>query len=494
MRFGELLHEVGLECPPSLEERKASGIVTDSRKVTKDCIFVCIRGGSCDGHDHINDAIDAGAAIIVAENVRGVCVGGAAIILVENTRLTASLLYNAWYGCPTRGVKVIGVTGTNGKTSVCQMLLQIFEAAGYPCGYIGTVGCTSVSGRKLCEAEMTTPDPAVLYHSLWEMRRDGVEYIFMEVSSHALAQCRADAIEFDTAVFTNLTEDHLDFHRDMENYYKAKEKLFSMSRRAVVNIDDAAGRRLLRSLKSRGADVKSCSLDEGDFCAILPRSRGAAGTEYALKTANGIYRVFLPLLGEFQVMNSLQAATVALTHGIPIERVRVALADMKPISGRMERSVLHPRQSFEIIIDYAHTPDALEKLLKSVRDIKDDSGRIVLVFGCGGEREREKRRAMGQIASRLADLVIVTSDNSRRENVDFIIQDILKGIDKEKEYTVIKDRRRAIELAVTKYIRKGDVLVLAGKGHETYQIDGEGKHHFDEREIVKEALSKLYDK
>lgn len=494
MLFEKLLSEAGLDCPAMLEGREASGIVTDSRKVTENCIFVCIRGASCDGHDHMDEAIRAGAAVIVAENVRGVCEGGAAIILVENTRLTASLLYNAWYGDPTATIKVVGVTGTNGKTSVCLLMRRIFEAAGYPCGYIGTVGCISVSERQVCEAEMTTPDPAALYHALAQMRDDGAEYVFMEVSSHALAQCRADAIKFDSAVFTNLTEDHLDFHRDMENYYKAKEKLFSMCRRAVVNTDDAAGRRLLRSLKQRGADVRSCSLDEGDFCAVLPRSRGVEGTEYALKTANGIYRVFLPLLGEFQVMNSLQAAAIALMHGIPMDRIRSALSTMPPISGRMERLRLHERQSFELVIDYAHTPDALEKLLRSVREIKPDRGRTVLLFGCGGEREREKRRAMGQIASRLSDMTVITSDNSRGEDTDSIIGEILKGIDKEKEYVVIKDRREAIRRAVLEYVRRGDVLVLAGKGHERYQIDRDGKHGFDEREIVKNALDELYDK
>lgn len=493
MRFGELFDAVGLQCPPELEARAASGIVTDSRKVTKDCIFVCIRGTRCDGHEHIEEAIVAGAAVIVAENVRGVCVGGAAIILVENTRHTASLLYNAWFGKPAEDIKIIGVTGTNGKTSVSLMLREIFERAGYPCGLLGTVGYFSVSGRKLCEAEMTTPDPETLYWALSEMKRDGAEYAFMEVSSHALAQCRTDAITFDTAVFTNLTEDHLDFHKDMESYYKAKEKLFTQCRRAVVNTDDAAGRRLFRSLEGSGVDVRSCSLDKGDYCALLSRDNGAYGSEYALKTVNGIYRVFLPLAGEFQIINSLEASAVALMHGIPIDRLRSALSDMRSISGRMERLTAHEKQNFDIFIDYAHTPDALEKLLKSVRGFKSDKARIVLLFGCGGEREIQKRRLMGQIASRLADLVIVTADNSRGEDTDRIISDILKGIDKEKQYAVIKDRREAIEQAVSIYARKGDILILAGKGHETYQIDAEGKHHFDEREIVREALDKLYE-
>ena len=494
MRLGELFLKVGLECPKDLENKIASAIVTDSRKVIKDCIFVCIRGTQCDGHDHIEEAIKAGASVIVAENVRGVCVGGAAAILVENTRHTASLLYNVWYGEPAADLKVIGVTGTNGKTSVSLMLRQIFEDAGYPCGLLGTVGYFSVSRRKLCDGDMTTPDPQTLYWALAQMKSDGAEYVIMEVSSHALAQSRTDAINFDTAIFTNLTEDHLDFHKDMEGYYKAKEKLFTQCRRAVVNVDDAAGRRIFRSFKDRIADLRTCSGEEGDFCALFPKINGSAGSEYALKTANGIYRVFLPLAGEFQIVNSLEAAAVALMHGIPIEKVRVSLENMRGISGRMERIAAHEEQNFDIFIDYAHTPDALEKLLRSVRNFKPDRSRLIVLFGCGGEREIEKRRMMGQIASRLADTVIITSDNSRGENTDKIISDILKGIDKEKEYTVIKDRREAIEQAVRVYARRGDILVLAGKGHERYQIDATGKHSFDEREIIKEALSKLYEK
>lgn len=494
MLFEKIFLEIGLECPSVLEGRIASGIVTDSRRVIKDCIFVCLSGSVCDGHDHIDEAIRAGAAVIVAEKVRGMCEGGAAIILVENTRLTASLLYNVWFGRPAQTLKIIGVTGTNGKTSTALMTKKIFEAAGYPCGFLGTIGYRSVSDRILSYAEMTTPDPERLYGALAEMKRDGAEYVFMEVSSHALVQCRADAIEFDTAVFTNLTEDHLDFHKDMESYYKAKEKLFTLCRRAVVNVDDAAGRVLFHSLKERGADVKSCSLDKGDFCALLPKLKGAQGCEYALKTEQGIYIISLSLAGEFQIMNSLQAIAVALMHGIPIEKIKRALGELKLISGRMERLVAHERQNFDIFIDYAHTPDALEKLLHSVRGFKGESSRITLLFGCGGEREKEKRKLMGQIASRLADTVVITSDNSRGEDTDVIISDILKGIDKESEYVVIKDRREAIERAVREFVRKGDILLLAGKGHESYQITEKGKIRFDEREIVKEALERLYIK
>ncbi len=496
MRLDKLLFAAGLECPDGIGDINVSEIVTDSKKVIKNCIFVCICGSLYDGHDYIKDAIDAGAAVIVAEKVRGECVGGAAVILVENTRHTASLLYSVWYGEPAADLKIIGVTGTNGKTSVASMLLEIFEKAGKCCGFLGTVGYLS-AGRKtiLCDkgsSNMTTPDPKTLYQALDIMRSDGVEYVLMEVSSHALAQCRTDAICFDIAVFTNLTEDHLDFHKNMEDYYLAKEKLFTQSRRAIVNTEDTAGRRLVRSLREKNIAFKTCSLSEGDFCACFLSEKETDGIEYVLKSAEGEHRVFLPLLGNFQAINSLEAIAVASLADIPMDTVLDALSTLPSIKGRLESVKAHEKQDFHVFIDYAHTPDALEKLLLSVRGFKTKESRIVLLFGCGGEREREKRRTMGQIASKLADLVIITSDNSRGEDTSKIIADILKGIDKEKKYTVIEDRRDAIERAIKEFVRKGDILLLAGKGHETYQIDGNGVHQFDERKIVAEALTKLY--
>ena len=501
MKFGELLTKVGIECPDWLCEREVSAIVTDSAKAKENCIFVCLVGSRYDGHDHIEEAVAAGAVVIVAEKVRGVCVGGAALTLVDNTRLCASLLYNEWYGTPSKAMKIIGVTGTNGKTSVTCMLKSIFEAVGYSCALIGTLGIYSgnrrLGGEKLSLSNMTTPDPETLYSALAEMKRDKVEYVFMEVSSHALDQCRVDAIEFDTAVFTNLSMDHLDYHGDMERYYKAKEKLFSKSRRAVVNVDDTAGRRLVRYLKQREVEIATCSRYEGDFCAFSEKRRsdkGNIGIEYLLKTAKVSQRVSLPnFTGDFQVMNSLEASAVALMHGIDPEALVDALEKIQGISGRMERVRAHERQNFDIFIDYAHTPDALERVLRDLRESIGEKSRIVLLFGCGGDRDRDKRRVMGQIASRLADLTIVTSDNSRGEPPEQIIADILKGIDKEKRFTVIPDRKTAIRRAILEYLCEGDLLLLAGKGHETYEIDACGVRAFDERQIIREALRELYE-
>ena len=491
MRFEELLLPVGLECPKELFGVEVSRIVTDSRKVIENSIFICVKGMHDDGHRYISDAIDAGAKVIVAENVRNECVGGAALLYAKNTRRLASLLYNLWYDDPVDKMKFIGITGTNGKTSLAYMLLEILESTGYKTGLIGTVECLSCNRKKLTvEGNMTTPDPNTLYGMLREMSNDGVEYVVMEVSSHALAQCRTDPICFEAAVFTNLSEEHLDFHGNMEDYYKAKEKLFLQTRSAVVNIDNDAGKRLYSFLGEQGILKKSCSRKEGDFCALNEKCT-CYGIEYIL-IRNGdkcnSQRVKCGLLGDFQIMNSLEAIATAELCGIDVSRSCNAIEKMNGVSGRMERVDFCESQDISVFIDYAHTPDALEKLLRNVRKIQPKDSRTVIVFGCGGDRDKGKRKIMGQIASRLADLVVITSDNSRSEPPELIIKDILKGIDKEKEFAVIESRREAIFAVIVCYARENDTVILAGKGHELYEITADGKHFFDERLIAIEAL------
>lgn len=495
MRLGELFGRAGLSYPPETESIEIKNIVTDSRAVSKGSLFICLRGMTDDGHEYIDSAINAGASVIVAEQLRGVCVGGAAAyIMHDNTRQVAALLYNSRYGNPTEKLKIIGVTGTNGKTSVAAMLYEIFTAAGKRCGLIGTVCRLTADGRAISRkkknplANMTTPDPEELYDDLAKMVKDRVEYVFMEVSSHALALCKTDAIRFDSAVFTNLTRDHLDFHGSMEEYYNAKKKLFTVCNQGFINTDGEFGKRL--------ADECFCpfftvSADRGDFCAIDIKSHGLGGSEYRLKYPEGYGEISLPLLGEFQVENSLMAAAVALSYGIPFDVISKTLANIRGVKGRMERVDLH-RADFSVIIDYAHTPDALEKLMHAVRKLRPEGGNITLVFGCGGERDREKRKEMAQIASRLADFVIITSDNSRSEDPQQIFKDILKGIDKERPYALIESRREAIESAVLT-AKSRDIVVLAGKGHEKYEIDAKGKHPFDETKIVRSAAKTRCD-
>lgn len=490
MCFDELLLPLGLYCPKELYRVKVSKITTDSRKAEENSIFICVCGSSDDGHDHVDEAIRRGSRVIVAEKVRNECVGGAALLLVDNTRRIASLLYNLFYKDPVSKMKFIGITGTNGKTSVSFALLKILEVAGYKTGLIGTLGDLSCDRRVIDRSgNMTTPDPEALYSALAEMADDGVEYVIVEVSSHALSQERVAPIVFDVAVFTNLSEEHLDYHNDMEDYYKAKEKLFLQSKSAVINIDDSAGKRLYSFLDGQELLKKSCSRKEGDFCALDAKST-ESGTEYLLLENNdkcNAYSVRLGALGDFQVMNSLEALAAARLCGVDISTAISALSKTEAPMGRLEK-ISTPCDDISVFVDYAHTPKALEALLKSVRAIIPRYSRIILLFGCGGDRDKGKRKIMGQIASRLADLTVVSSDNPRGEDPKDIIKEILKGIDKEKEFAVIESRREAILAAITYYARKGDTVILAGKGHENYEITASGKRPFDERGIAREAL------
>ena len=495
MILGEMLSAVGVECPTEYEKIEVNEVVTDTRRVSEGCMFVCIRGDHFDGHDHIKEASEAGASVIVVERARGECVGGAAIISVDDTRHVVSRLYNYRFGEPTKKLKIIGVTGTNGKTSTCLMLYNIFKGQGYICGFIGTVGCfCGESDTPLCKSDLTTPDPEELYRILGEMSDRGVEYVFMEVSSHALSYGKVAAIEFHTAVFTNLTRDHLDFHNDMEEYFSTKLSLFDRSRRGVVNISTEYGKRVAREAL---CPIFPWSFgDEGDLCAEISDRGSSAGTEYDFVCnleGRERSRVFVPIAGEFSVMNSLEAMAVARLEGIAPYAAASALAKMGGVDGRMERLIPDVPSDIDVMIDYAHTPDALESLLKSAREFRREGQRITLVFGCGGRRDRGKRREMGRIASALADLVIVTSDNPRDEDPDSIISDILKGIDKEKPYAVIKDRKDAIKAAV-EYARHGELVILAGKGHERYEIVADGKRPFDERQIALSSIRRRYEK
>lgn len=492
MRFEELLLPAGLECPKKLFGLEVANVTTDSRECVENSIFICVKGCHDDGHRYINDALNAGARVIVAENVRNECVGGAALLYAENTRSVASLLYNLWYNDPVAKMRFIGVTGTNGKTSVAYMIYEILEAAGYKTGLIGTVECLSANKRRLeSEGNMTTPAPQTLYRLLGEMRDDGVRYVVMEVSSHALAQCRIAPIFFDVAVFTNLSEEHLDFHSDMEDYYNAKKKLFLQTKSAVVNIDCEAGKRLDSFICEQQILKRSCSCNRGDFCA-LGKKTSQNGIEYLL-VKNGdkcnSVTVKCSLCGEFQIMNSLQAIAAAELCGVSNDVAVAALEGLRSVSGRLERinDCFLEEQNISVFIDYAHTPDALERLLYSVRAMIPSGTRTILIFGCGGDRDKGKRKHMGQIASRLADFTVITSDNPRSEDPRSIIKEILKGIDKEKEFAVIESRSDAILTAITEFARNGDTVILAGKGHENYEITSTGKRPFDERSIVKRA-------
>ncbi len=490
-----------------LDSLDVNDITSDSRDAKEGSLFVCIKGTKTDGHSYIKDAADRGAAAILTESGAEYEAeifekeGAPLHLETKNTRRALAFLWNTWYGRPAKDMKLIAVTGTNGKTSVTFMLRSIFSASMVKTGLIGTVVCYSgeekLSIRSDNEnANMTTPDPKELYKILSVMARDGVETVFLEATSHALALDKLAPLHFAAAVFTNLTPDHLDFHGSMENYLAAKRKLFSMTDIAVINGDDAYAADIAEAAELGGCkNIRLCTCKDEkrvDYLAASISHLGADGIEYLLSSVCSVFKVKSPIPGRFTVINTLEAAACALEIGIDSRTVQDALRHMGGIDGRFERVKLCAGADFSVFIDYAHTPDALRNLLLTVRDFRKKGQRIVLLFGCGGDRDKTKRPEMGRIASTLADFVIVTSDNSRSESPSDIISDIMVGFDFTRAHAVIvEDRAEAIDYVI-KNALTGDIILLAGKGHEEYEIDRSGKHPFSEKNIAKEAARKYY--
>lgn len=482
MKLQELLQEAGYAAPQAAQNMEIGGICADSRRVRAGDLFVALRGLREDGTAHLDEAFSRGAAFAVVPHA---VLAGKRCLAVEDTRAALARLLDAWYRHPARELELIGITGTNGKTSTAAMLFSILRAAGYSCGLIGTVGCflndTPLTAKNAdALANMTTPDPAELYALLAEMRDGGAHYVVMEVTSHALAFGKVAPLCFSRAVFTNLTPDHLDFHGDMESYYLEKRKLFDQARCAVISTFSPYGVRLADSI-----EIPLYEVGARTVCDM--ETHGAQGVSFSL-SENGEKTSFsLPVAGRFSIENGALAAMTARSLGIDGQTIRAALAAFRGVAGRMERIGENPFD-VSVFVDYAHTPDALEKLLTTVRGFKSETERVVLLFGCGGDRDRTKRPQMGRIASRLADLVILTSDNCRSEEPAAIIRDILRGMDREKPHVIIEDRRAAIEWAVAN-ARAGDILLLAGKGHENYEIRGSERLPFSEKTIVAAAFA-----
>ncbi len=490
MKLMHLCRAAGLDCPTAFQNTEIMGVAMDSRRVLPGGLFVCIRGLHRDAHEFLPDALRRGAVCVVGEG-EAELPHGTIYLKTDNARRAAALLYDAWYGYPSSRLRFIGVTGTNGKTSVTHMLHRILAADLHRCGLIGTVGCESL-GRRLegqngdALANMTTPDPPELYRMLAEMVRDGVEYVLMEVTSHALALDKLAPITFDIGIFTNLTPEHLDMHGSMDAYANEKSKLFAHSRKAIINLDSAYADRM--RVACTGQQITCSQKHNADFTVRDAQGHGDAGVSYTLISQNTQMRISCPIAGEFTVINSMQAAVCALQLGISTRTVKNALSSMSGIKGRMERVKVGFDADFSVLIDYAHTPDAFENLLRAARGLLEPCGRLVLLFGCGGDRDRSKRAVMGAVAAKYADAVIVTSDNSRGEDPQQIIDEILKGIPEKTPCTVILDRRAAITHAVAG-AQTGDLILLAGKGHEEYEITREGRFPFYEREIVKSAYA-----
>lgn len=476
MKLQDVLAGVNTLSP--VAEAEITALCRDSRKVTKGCVFVCIQGTGVDSHAFAEGAVQAGAAAVVVQRDLGL----PCQILVENTRTAWGQMCANWFGHPSKQLKLIGVTGTNGKTSTTYLLKAILEKAGHKVGLIGTI--RNLIGDIEIAAGHTTPDAYDLQQMFGQMAEAGCDYAVMELSSHALDQGRVEGCRFEAGIFTNLTQDHLDYHGTMEAYAAAKKRLFSLCGTAVMNKDDG-----WYPIMKEGVSCPLVTFGEKGDAAYTAKNvtERPDGIDFTLATAAEELPVRLITPGRFSVYNALGAAACANALGIPLSVVAEALRGAGIVKGRAE--VVPTGRDFTVVIDYAHTPDGLVNICNTLAACK--VGRLITVFGCGGDRDRTKRPQMGEAAATLSDAVIVTSDNPRSEEPEAIIEDILPGVVKTgKPYTVIVNRIEAIRHAVTT-AQAGDTILLAGKGHETYQILKEGTIHLDEREIVAEALQSL---
>lgn len=454
-------------------------MTADSRNVTEGMAFICINGVARDGHEFAASAAEKGASVIVCERDLGL----ANQIIVSSARYAFAAMCENFFSHPLKKLKLIGITGTNGKTSTSFITKQILEHCGHKCGLIGTI--QNMVGEEVLHTEYTTPDTYELHSLFARMAEANCEYVVMEVSSHALAQGRVTGMHFAAACFTNLTEDHLDFHKTMKAYFEAKTLLFGMTDSAVVNIDDQWGNRI-----PIADDVKLLTYGiENDRADIIAKNVEffADGVSFTFCTDGKEFNVKVPTPGKFSAYNALSAAGCALAVGIVPEKIAEALNCSSGVKGRAE--VYPTGRDFTIILDYAHTPDGVENILSSMKAVS--KGRLVALLGCGGDRDPFKRPIMGEAASRLADFVIVTSDNPRSEDPESIVKQIIPGVEKHNTpYVVIVNRREAMKYAV-EHARPNDVIVFAGKGHEDYQILSTGKIHFDEREVLAEIFAEI---
>ena len=461
-----------------------SDVCYDSRKAKPSCAFVCIVGYETDGHKYIASAIEKGAALIVVQNGSDIpkLPQNITVVYADNTRITLAQLGAAFYGHPEEKLQIIGVTGTNGKTTVTSLVKSVLEFHGKKTGLIGTNA--NMIGDVVLPTERTTPESLELFALFADMVKAGVEYVIMEVSSHSLDLFRVYGIRFCVGAFTNLTQDHLDFHKTMENYANAKKKLFSVSDAGVVNTDDACGKEIY---EEKACPMTGFSVGGSAELSATNIRVSSQGVLFDLAINGEQHKVRLCIPGKFSVYNALTALGIVACAGIPMKSAVEALMFAKGVMGRCES--VYTNTDYAVIIDYAHTPDGLSNIISTVREFTE--GRVITLFGCGGDRDRTKRPEMGKIAAKLSDYLIVTSDNPRTEQPASIIEDIMEGVKTENcPYTVIENRREAIAFSLS-FAQKGDSIILAGKGHETYQILGKEKTHFDEREVVREALLSL---
>ena len=473
------------------KETIITGIEHDSRKAETGTLFVCIKGVHVDGHKFISQAVNAGAKAILTTRKTVEVPAGVAILRVPDLNKALDTIVPYFHDYPARSMRIIGITGTNGKTTTSYITRAILRAAGYRVGLIGTIQI--MIEDEVYPIHNTTPDVVELQHTLAIMRDKGMDYVVMEVSSHALDQDRVAGIEFDTAVFTNLTQDHLDYHKTLENYMLAKAKLFDKvseagvknGKTAVVNIDDAAGKVMLEHAKCRHITY---AIDKKADLRATAINVLASGANFTLNNeAFGKMPLKLHITGIFNVYNVMSAVGAALAENIESAVIAKVLQEFTSVPGRFE--LVKAGQDFSIIVDYAHTPDGVENVLKTARKIAKK--KIIAVFGCGGDRDRTKRPIMGRLAAELADVVIATSDNPRSEDPEFILNEVETGVKEKignKQHEKIVDRRQAIFRAVA-LAQTDDIVVILGKGHENYQILKDKTIHFDDKEVAREAVA-----
>lgn len=480
MKISEALRGLNIEILSGDSVQEISSMDYDSRKVKEGGMFFAVTGFVADGHNYISKAIDNGAkAVVVEREVQ--MVPGVTYIKVENSRRALAVAASNFYGNPSAKMKIIGVTGTNGKTTSAFMLKTILEKAGYKVGLIGTIA--NYIGNEEIHTERTTPESLELQELFSQMVEKGVDYCVMEVSSHSLDLDRVYGIRFSEAIFTNLTQDHLDFHKTFENYFHAKSKLFTMSENSIINVDDEYGRRLI---DIADGNITTYSIDRESDLRGEELILESVGVEFTLNKRGSKHHVKIAIPGRYNVYNALGCIGAALNEGISEDVILEALS-MVTVPGRCENVTLGKNIDFTVIRDYSHTPDSLKNILETLRELA--KGRIICIFGCGGDRDKTKRPIMGRIGTDLSDYAIITSDNPRTEDPNEILKEIVGGVEKQN-FTVVENRREAIKEAM-QMAKKGDIVLIAGKGHETYQILKDKTIHFDEKEVVQELIEEL---
>ena len=482
MKLNEILSKVTPLDIRGNAEVEITGVNIDSRRIEKGHLFVAIKGTQVDGHSFIQKAIDLGAAAILCEYLPETLSEGVTYVVVDSSEAAVGPVATMYYGDPTSKLKLVGVTGTNGKTTIATLLYNMFRKFGHHCGLLSTV-CNYIEGEAI-PADHTTPDPIKLNRLLSEMVARGCEYAFMECSSHAIAQKRIGGLKFAGGLFTNLTRDHLDYHKTFENYRDAKKAFFDMLPKdafAITNADDKNGMVMVQNTK---ASVKTYSTRTlADFKARIIECH----FEGMYLDIDG-HEVGVQFIGKFNVSNLLAVYGAAVMLGKKPEDILVILSTLKSVSGRLEP--IRSPEGYTAIVDYAHTPDALENVLNAIHEVLDGKGNVITVCGAGGNRDKGKRPLMAQEAVKQSDRVIITSDNPRFEGPQDIINDMLAGLNAQqmKKVVSIADRREAIRTACM-MAQKGDVILIAGKGHEDYQEIKGVKHHFDDREEVRKVFA-----